>query len=402
MPVKTNNRILIMDDSLALLKIMSQTLAQQGFEVETAVNGVVGLQKMETFHPKLAIIDIMMPEMDGFEAARKIRSAYPETSIVMFSAQPASVVEKQAFAIGADLFLQKPIREPVLLGIAKKYTIIETSKGEEEHETILHYESDQPYKIHVRTCYFCGCDHVNFFMPRPEAYEESWEAGLFPKYTPKEGFLKWDFIRTMIGVCPSCLFASYDINDFAIDPKHTSFPYNSDAKRILSRGIAARKKMISVENTDTIFSNPNRNLQRVMESFVLAEKGGNGLVIGDKDGVYCDVGFYTTIHSVLRYSMTRDKIEYQNHLRESLNLFSNQLKIANTSRVTRAKTYYFMIAINMAIGASIRANEMKQELESFYRKIGGADDAGHEERMWNERLLHIWKEGVEPTARELW
>ncbi len=403
MTVKTNKRVLIMDDSLALLKVMAQTLTQHGYEVETAVNGAIGLQKMETFHPGLAIIDIMMPEMDGYEATRKIRGAYPETSIVMFSAQPAAVVEKNAFSAGADLFLQKPIREPILLGIAKKYTSVDIAEGEEEHETVLHYEADQPYTVHIRTCYFCGCDHVNFFVPRAEAYDESWTNGLFPIYTPKEGFAKWDFVRTMVAVCPSCLFASYDINDFAVDPKHTSFPYSGDAKRILSRGIATRKKMIGIENTETVFSNPNRTVQRVMESFQLAEKGGNGLVIGDKDGVYCDIGCYTTLHAVLRYAISLDKIEYQNNLRESIELFSNQLKIHNTSRVTRAKTYYFLIALNMATGASIRANEMKQDLENFYRKIGGSDDASYEERLWNERLLYIWKEGVNPDViRELW
>ncbi len=402
MAVKSNNRILVMDDSQALLKVMEQTLNQHGYEVETAINGVIGLQKMETFRPGLVIVDIMMPEMDGYEATRKIRNLYPETSIVMFSAQPAAVVEKQAFASGADLFLQKPIREPILLGIAKKYTTVEIAEEEEEHETILHYDADQPYIIHVRTCYFCGCDHVNFFVPRPEAYEESWADGLFPRYTAKDGFPRWDFLRTMVAVCPSCLFASYDINDFAVDARHTSFPYSADAKRILSRGIAARKKMIGVENTDA-FSNPNRNLQRTIESLYLAEKGGNGLVIGDKEGVYCDIGFYTTIHAVLKYSQNQDKIEYQNNLRESLSLFSNQLKIHNTSRVTRAKTYYFLIALNMATGASIRANELKMELENFYRKIGGADDASLEERTWNERLLYIWKEGVNADIlREIW
>jgi hypothetical protein len=57
----------------------------------------------------------------------------------------------------------------------------------------------------------------------------------------------------------------------------------------------------------------------------------------------------------------------------------------------------------MATGASIRANELKLELENFYRKIGGADDASQEERMWNERLLYIWKEGVNADIiRELW
>jgi len=394
MAVKTNNRILIMDDSQALLRVMSQTLSEHGYEVETAINGAIGLQKMETFKPGLAIIDIMMPEMDGYVATKKIKTAYPDVSVVMFSAQPAAVVEKQAFASGADLFLQKPIREPILLGLAKKYTSTEIAPEEEEHETVLHYDSDQPYTIHIRTCYFCGCDHVNFFVPRPEAYEELWDNGLFPRYVPKGGFPKWDFMRTMVAVCPSCLFASYDINDFAVDAKHTTFPYSGDAKRILSRGIAARKKMVGVENTETVFSNPNRTIQMVMESFLLAEKGGNGLVIGDKEGVYCDVGFYSTMSAVLEYAVNQDKIKFQNSLRKSLDLFLNQLKIHNTSRVTRAKTYYFIITLNMATGASIRANEMKQELENYYRKIGGADDATQEERIWNERLLYIWKEGV--------
>jgi CheY-like chemotaxis protein len=394
MPVKTNNRILIMDDSLALLKVLHQTLVQQGYEVETAPNGVVGLQKMETFRPGLAIIDIMMPEMDGYEATRKIKNLYPEVSVVMFSAQPAAIVEKPAFAAGADLFLQKPVREPVLLGIAKKYTSIEIAEEEEEHETLLHYEADQAYIVHIRTCYFCGCEHVNFFVPRKEAYEESWNNGLFPVFIPKEGFQKWDFMRTMIAVCPSCLFASHDIKDFAVDANHTSFPYSGDAKRILSRGIATRKKMIGIESTETAFSNPNRNMQRVMESFLLAEKSGNGLVVGDKEGVYCDIGFYTALRAAIRYSQTQDKIAYQNELRICIELFMNQLKVHNMSRITRAKTYYFLIVLNIATGTSIKANEHKGELETFYRKIGGTDDAAPEERVWNERLLHIWKEGI--------
>ena len=393
MAVKTNNKILIMDDSQSLLKVMTQTLAQHGYEVETAVNGVFGLQKMETFNPGLAIIDIMMPEMDGYEATRKIKNAYPDVNVVMFSAQPQAIVEKLAYNAGADLFLQKPVREPILLGIAKKYTSVETEE-EEEKETVLYYEADQAYTVHIRTCYFCGCDHVNFFVPRKEAYEESWVNGLFPVYHTKEGFQRWDYMRTMVAVCPSCLFSSCDINDFAVDTRHTSFPYSADAKRILSRGIATRKKMIGIENMETAFSNPNRGFQRVLESFLLAEKSGNGLVVGDKEGVYCDIGFYTTMYANIKYSQTQDKLEYQNALRASLELFSNQLKIQNMSRVTRAKTYYFMIALNMATGTSIKANELKQELEDYYRKIGGTDDAALEERVWNERLLHIWKEGI--------
>jgi len=399
MATKTNNRIVVMEDSAALVKVIRQILEKNGYEVEDAPNGKIGLQKVEAFHPGMALVDIMMPEMDGFEATRRIRENFPDVKVVIFSAQPPQVVEKKALAAGAELFLQKPLREPVLLGIAKKYTTIEVNDNDVVEETILPFEPDQPYTVQVKCCYFCGYDHVNVFRPRPEAFTESWRTGLFPVYEPMTGFQHWDFLRNTISVCPSCLFSSRDPNDFAVNRNHMSFPYKPDAKRILSRTISTRKRMIdSVTDLDIAFSNPNRNLLLTMSSYQLAEKSGNGLVMGDKEGVYMDIGFYTLMHAVLRYSQTLDKLDFHANLRESLNQFLNQLKLPNMRRQTRAQTYYFIIALHMALGESIKANEMKQQLESYYQKQGSEDSAVEEERIWNERLLHIWKNGVDADA----
>ena len=398
----TNNRIVIMEDSSALVKVIRQILEKNGYEVEDAPNGRVGLQKVESFHPGMALVDIMMPEMDGFEATRHMRERFPDVKVVIFSAQPPQAVEKKALAAGAELFLQKPLREPVLLGIAKKYTTIEVDDADTVEETILPCEPDQPYLVHVRSCYFCGYDHVNVFMPRPEAYTEHWNYGLFPVYEAKAGFQQWDFLRTAISVCPSCLFSSRDPNDFAVSRQRMSFPYKPDAKRILSRSISTRKKMIdSVTDLDIAFSNPNRNLPLTISSFLLAEKSGNGLVMGDKEGIYTDIGYYSLMHAVLRYSQHQDKLDFHDNLRETLKLFQNQLKLPNMRRPTRAQTFYFIIALHVALNESIKANEMKQQLESYYQKIS-YEDAGAEERLWNERLLHIWKNGVDADAiREL-
>lgn len=394
----TNNRILIMEDSAALVKVLRQILEKNGYEVEDAPNGKAGLQKIDAFRPGMALVDIMMPEMDGFEATRLIHENYPDIKVVIFSAQPPQVVEKKALAAGAELFLQKPIREPVLLGIAKKYTTIEVDDHQVEEEIILPFEPDQPYTVHVKCCYFCGYDHVNVFVPRPEAFVETWQTGLFPVYKNNDGFQRWDFLRNMISVCPSCLFSSMDANDFAINRSRPPFPYKQDAKRILSRNISTRKRMIeSVTDFDTAFSNPNRNLRLTMSSFQLAEKSGNGLVMGDKEGIYAEVGFYTLMYAILRYTTNLDRIDYHSNLRESLNLFLNQLKLPSMRRQTRAKTYYFIIALHMALGESIKANEMKQKLEAFYQNQG-SDDATDEERLWNERLYHIWKNGVDAEA----
>lgn len=398
MATKINNRIVVMEDSAALVKVIRMILEKNGYEVEDAPNGKVGLQKVEAFHPGLALIDIMMPEMDGFEATKRIRESFPDVKVVIFSAQPPQIVEKKALAAGAELFLQKPLREPVLLGIAKKFTTTEVDENTQAQETILPFEPDQPYLVHVKSCYICGYDHVNVFFPRPEAYTETWTTGLFPIYHAQPGFQRWDFLRNTVSVCPSCLFASRDPNDFATSPHHMTYPYKSDAKRILSRNISTRKKMIeSVTDLDMAFSNPNRNLQLTMDAFQLAEKSGNGLVMGDKEGVYTDIGFYALMHAVLRYSYNQDKIDFHTNLREALNLFLNQLKLPTMRRQTRAQTFYFIIALHMALGESIKANEMKQKLESFYSNLG-SEDAVLEERVWNERLLHIWKNGVDADA----
>jgi CheY-like chemotaxis protein len=401
MATKINNRIVVMDDSTALVKLIRQILEKNGFEVEDAPNGIIGLQKVESFRPGLALVDIMMPEMDGFEATRRIHENFPDVKVVIFSAQPPQAVEKKALAAGAELFLQKPLREPVLLGIAKKYTTTEVDDSQLVEENILPFEPDQPYMVHIKCCYICGYDHVNVFMPRREAFTESWHTGLFPAYTAQPGFHRWDFLRNVISVCPSCLFASRDPNDFAVNYNHSSFPYKPDAKRILSRNISTRKRMIdSVTDLDMAFSNPNRNLRLTMDSFLLAEKSGNGLVMGDKEGVYTDIGYYTLMHAILRYTQTMDKIDFHSRLRDALNLFLNQLKLPGMRRATRAQTYYFIIALHMALGESIKANEMKQQLEGFYQGLR-YEDAGEDERIWNERLLHIWKNGVDGDATRI-
>jgi CheY-like chemotaxis protein len=397
MATKENKRIVIMEDSSALVKVLRTILEKNGYAVEDAPNGKVGLQKVDSFHPGLALVDIMMPEMDGFEATRRIRERYPEVNIVVFSAQPPQAVEKLALEAGADLFLQKPLREPILLGIAKKFTTTEIPDAEVFEEKILPFEDDQPYRVHVRCCYFCGHENVNVFAPFEDGISENWDAGLYTTYESKPGFQPWDFLRTSISVCPSCLFASKNLEDFAPDRNHLQYPFEggSDAKRLMVRGIGNRRRIVASDaNLEIAFSNPNRNQQFTLSSFQLAAKSGNGLVMVEKPGVYTDVGYYNLMAAVIRFSMNHDKYEYQNALNDALNLFMNQLKVPHMGRVVRAKTYYFLIVLHMAIGKSIRANELKQELEEFYLKQGGAEDAGMEERLWNERLLHVWKDGV--------
>ena len=67
-------RILVVDDEPDILDLVELTLSSKDFEVETATNGREGLEKAQTGHPDLVLLDLSMPDMDGFEVMENLRS----------------------------------------------------------------------------------------------------------------------------------------------------------------------------------------------------------------------------------------------------------------------------------------------------------------------------------------
>ncbi len=111
------NRILIVDDSPEILSITEAILSSAGYEVITYTNGLIALQIMELMPPDLVILDINMPEIDGYEMTKQIRSnrRWDNTPILLFSALDRS---KAMFGLecGADDILSKPVSIAELLG----------------------------------------------------------------------------------------------------------------------------------------------------------------------------------------------------------------------------------------------------------------------------------------------
>ena len=389
--------ILIMEDSVALLKLMQAILEKSGYHVEIAPDGKLGLQKVYNHTFNLILVDLMMPEIDGFEVIARIHSEFPKIPIIAFSAHPAHIVEKKAFTAGANEFLQKPIKEITLLAFVRKY--LETNREEKTAEVVfLPHDNDQSYQIQLKCCHICGYDHVNVFLSLPDALTEDWGYGLFPIYHSKENYHPWNFVRTLVSVCPSCLFSSIDPLDFAVNRNSLTFPYKMDAKKILARNITMRKKMVDAkEELNLNFSNPNRKNDIVIKSFLLAERCANGLVLGDKEGVYCDLGFCILMRGVLEFVYGGEKPELMTTLRESLTMFLNQLKVPNTRRKVKVRAYYFIITLHIALGESIRANEMKTQVEKMYSDVA-IEDTSSDERIWSERLQHVWTNGVDIDA----
>ncbi len=115
--IMPNPTILVVDDEATLRKLMQFHLRPHGYNVMTASNGVEALEAIKTELPSLAIIDVMMPEMNGYELTRQLRKD-PRTAsmpIILLTAL-SNVQEKvEGFQAGADDFLIKPAELPELL-----------------------------------------------------------------------------------------------------------------------------------------------------------------------------------------------------------------------------------------------------------------------------------------------
>lgn len=111
------NRILIVDDSPEILCVTDAILSSAGYETISYTDGLIALQIMELLPPDLIILDINMPQIDGYEMTRRIRSnsAWDLTPILLFSALERSQAAL-GLECGADDLLGKPGSIDELLG----------------------------------------------------------------------------------------------------------------------------------------------------------------------------------------------------------------------------------------------------------------------------------------------
>lgn len=109
-------RILLIDDEADILEFVKYNLERDGYEVFTAPNGAVGLEKAIEIQPHLILLDMMMPVMDGLETCRAIR-ACPDLKnvvVVFLSAVGSEEVQLQGYESGADDYIGKPIKMNIL------------------------------------------------------------------------------------------------------------------------------------------------------------------------------------------------------------------------------------------------------------------------------------------------
>ncbi len=104
------NRILLVEDDDTLSMIIVETLQRNGFEVQTAQDGESGILKYSRTKPDIIIADVMMPKMDGFEMARRIRTIDREIPLIFLTAKSEIDDIVTGFELGANDYLKKPFK----------------------------------------------------------------------------------------------------------------------------------------------------------------------------------------------------------------------------------------------------------------------------------------------------
>lgn len=110
-------KILVIDDEEDIRELLKYNLIKEGYNVETAENGKIGIQQLKAFNPELIILDVMMPGMDGIEVCEFIRSTaeYEKTLICFLTARNEDYSQIAGLDAGADDYVSKPVKPKVLV-----------------------------------------------------------------------------------------------------------------------------------------------------------------------------------------------------------------------------------------------------------------------------------------------
>lgn len=125
-------KILVVDDEPSVLRLLGYTLQGEGYEVVTSESGLEAIDIALRERPDLVLLDIMMPDMDGFEVCRRLRATphLADLPIIMITAKTQTEDKVAGFQVGADDYITKPV-EPLEM-LARIRAVLARSKGVRE------------------------------------------------------------------------------------------------------------------------------------------------------------------------------------------------------------------------------------------------------------------------------
>jgi two-component system OmpR family response regulator len=101
-------KVLVVDDEPSITDLVSMALRWEQFDVRVAGNGLEALEAVESFSPDLAVLDIIMPDIDGFEVAQRLRNQGVKLPILFLTARDATEDKVRGLSLGGDDYMTKP------------------------------------------------------------------------------------------------------------------------------------------------------------------------------------------------------------------------------------------------------------------------------------------------------
>jgi CheY-like chemotaxis protein len=116
---QAHGSVLVVDDEPQVAWVLRFSLEHEGYRTYTASNGVEALEELEKHHPRLVVLDLMMPELDGWGVLERIVKlpAAQRPRVVIVSALTGPDDKAKATALGADAFVPKPFDVEELIGV---------------------------------------------------------------------------------------------------------------------------------------------------------------------------------------------------------------------------------------------------------------------------------------------
>ena len=128
--------MLVVDDEESITELVAMALRYEGFEVSTASAGYAALDKLEEFRPDLLVLDIMLPDLDGFTIAERVRRERRNVPVLFLTARDATEDKVRGLTIGGDDYVTKPFSVAEL--VARVHAVLRrTGQGQASNTLML-------------------------------------------------------------------------------------------------------------------------------------------------------------------------------------------------------------------------------------------------------------------------
>lgn len=190
----TEAKILVVEDEIPIRKLIVFNLQRSNYEVIEAGDGKEAIKLVQDQSPSLVLLDLMLPDMDGFEICTKLRESHPDLPIVIVSARGQDMEKIMGLELGADDYIVKPFNPLELVARIRSVlrrtnqsapklpdNVIRTGPFALETKTQRFYKSGQLIKLTAREYQLVKLffEHFNEPITRDELLDEIWGVNYF-------------------------------------------------------------------------------------------------------------------------------------------------------------------------------------------------------------------------------